>query len=167
MEAVSASTARAEGIIMRRFEWVWLSTDAQLSTVVENYRRASLGTKLLGTYKFRNDAAHARGLLMPWIRVPLLFLSEGALAVTEHSIVFAGQRHRMFGWRMVGVRSDLQFEHSVSEITSVEVVDFSSPVAKLFNIPFTRVRTDRAAPFDDFLLCVGGRISIPPFAHRA
>jgi hypothetical protein len=35
-----------------------------------------------------------------------------------------------------------------------------SPVAHFFDIPFTRIRTAHAPPLDNFLLCVGGRLSM-------
>jgi len=160
--ADSASMARTREVVGKtQFDWVWLSTDAQVSTLVESYRRASLGNKLLGRYDFQNDCAYIRGFFTPWARIPLIFVAEGALTIAERRISFAGRRRRVFGWRMVGVRSDLSFEYSASEIAAVEVADIPSPVARFFNIPFTRVRTVRAAPFDNFLLCVGGRVSMP------
>lgn len=155
-------TARGSDVVgVIQFDWVWLSTDAQVSALVDSYRSASLGTKLLGRYNFRNDAAHIRGFLIPCARIPLIFVAEGALTLTEHRVAFAGRRRRVFGWRVVGVRSDLSFEFAANEIIAAEVADVPSPVARFFNIPFTRIRTVREAPFDNFLLCVGGRVSMP------
>ena len=59
---------------------------------------------------------------------------EGALTLTELRVAFAGRRRRVY---------------------------VPSPVGRFFNIPFTRIRTVREAPFDNFLLCVGGRVSMP------
>jgi len=73
-------TARGSDVVgVIQFDWVWLSTDAQVSALVDSYRSASLGTKLLGRYNFRNDAAHIRGFLIPCARIPLIFVAEGAL----------------------------------------------------------------------------------------
>jgi hypothetical protein len=146
---------------VQHFDWVWLSTDTQVTTLLESYRRASLATKLLGRFDFPDDVAHIRGLLMPWARIPLIFVAEGALTVDGHSAAFVGRRRRVFGWRTVGIRSDLSFAYSVSEIISVEAADMASPVARFFDIPFTRMRTAHPAPLDNFLLCVGGRLSMP------
>jgi hypothetical protein len=145
---------------MERFDWVWLSTDVQVATLLESYRRASLGARLLGRFNFPDDAAHIRGLIMPWARIPLIFVAEGALTV-DGRVAFVGRRRQVFGWQTVGVRSDLSFEYSASEIVSVDAADMASPVAKFFDVPFTRMRTAHAAPLDNFLLCVGGRLSMP------
>jgi hypothetical protein len=149
------------------FDWVWLSTDAQVTTLLASYRGASLGAKLLGRFNFPDDAAHIRGLFMPWARIPLIFVAEGALTVDSHSVAFAGRRRQVFGWRTVGVRSDLSFEYSASEILSVEAADMASPVARFFDLPLTRMRTAQAAPLDNFLLCVGGRLSMPTIRRQS
>jgi hypothetical protein len=50
---------------------------------------------------------------------------------------------------------------------AVERVHFRSPVAGLFDIPFTRVRTTHVGPTRDLLLCVGGRINMPRIRARS
>jgi hypothetical protein len=146
--------------IMRRFDWVWSSTDTQVTTALQLYRDASLLTKMLGRYKFPSGTSHISGYVTPWMRVALIFVSEGALSIGDGRLSFQPERHRMFGWRMVNVRSDLAFDLPVGEIDMIEAADFSSPVAHLFDIPFTRVRTRLSPPLDNFLLCVGGRINM-------
>jgi hypothetical protein len=145
----------------RQFDLVWLSTDAQVGALTEAYRRATLVTKLLGRFDLPQDAAYVRSFLMPWARLPLVFVAQGRLTVDERTIAFTPRTHRIFGWRMFGVRSDLQFAYSASELVAVEPADVQSPFAHYFDIPFTRIRTAHAPPLDNFLLCVGGRFSMP------
>jgi hypothetical protein len=145
---------------MRRFDWVWLSTDAQVNATLATYQDASVVRKLLGNYDFLPEATHIRGLLTPWMRIPVVFVSEGSLSVGNR-IVFTPQHHALFGWRMRNVRDELAFDLPASAISSIEPAAFASPVARLFDIPFTRVRTNSAPPLDNFLLCAGGRIALP------
>jgi hypothetical protein len=149
------------------FELAWLSTDAQIATVTDAYRHASLPAKLLGTFDIPNDAAHARGVFTPWMRIPLIFVAQGGLTVDERAVVFTPRIQRLFGWRMHGVRSHLSFEYPGSELDAVEPADIQSPVAHFFNIPFTRIRTRHAPPLDNFLLCVGGRFAMPRIRKRS
>lgn len=43
---------------------------------------------------------------------------------------------------------------------------FPSPVARLFDLPLTRVRTTKPDLAGDFLICVGGRVRIPRIRAR-
>jgi hypothetical protein len=146
---------------VRHFDLVWLSTDAQIAALTEAYRRATLATKLLARFDLPQDAAQMRSFLMPWTRLPLVFVAQGRLTVDERTVAFTPRIHRIFGWRLFGVRSDLWFQYSASELAAVEPADLGSPVAHFFDIPFTRIRTAHAPPLDNFLLCVGGRFSMP------
>ena len=146
---------------MTRFDLVWLSTDAQIGALTEAYRRATLATKLLGRFDLPHDAAYVRSFLIPWARLPLVFVAQGRLTVDQRTVAFTPRTHRLFGWRMFGVRSDLSFQYSASELAAVERADVGSPVAHFFDIPFTRIRTAHPPPLDNFLLCVGGRLSLP------
>lgn len=152
---------------MAHFDLVWLSTDAQIATVIEAYQRASLVAKLVGTFHFPNDAAHVRSAFIPWARIPLIFVAQGRLSVDERAVLFSSRARSLFGWRIYGVRSDLSFRYPVSELTAVEPADMQSPVAHFFDIPFTRIRTAHAPPFDNFLLCVGGRFAMPRIRKRS
>jgi hypothetical protein len=52
----------------------------------------------------------------------------------------------------------------------VQVFESATLTAKLlgrFDLPFTRVRTSKPSPIDDFLLCVGGKIAIPRIRSRS
>jgi hypothetical protein len=146
---------------MRTFDWVWLTTDAQTSALIESYRNASLATKLLGTFDFPKGTAHIRGWLTPWMRIPLVFLAQGELTVGDRRIEFKPRHHSLFGWRMKDVRDDLAFDYTATELVAVESADFSSPVMRFFDLPFTRIRTRHAPPLDNFLVCAGGRLMVP------
>ena len=152
---------------MTHFDWVWLSTDAQVTTVIEAYRRASWVTRLIGRYDLPNDSPHARGVFAPWARIPLIFVAQGSLAVDERAVTFNPRVHRVFGWRMHGVRSELSFHYPTVELVGVEPADKQSPVAHFFDIPFTRIRTVHAPPLDNFLLCIGGRFAMPRIRRRS
>jgi hypothetical protein len=152
---------------VRHFDLVWLSTDAQVAALMEAYRRATLATKLLGRFDLPHEAAHVRNFFMPWTRIPLVFVAQGGLTVDERTAAFTPRTRRIFGWRMFGVRSDLQFAYSTSELIAVEPADVRSPFAHYFDIPFTRIRTAREPPLDNFLLCVGGLFSMPRIRSRS
>jgi hypothetical protein len=152
---------------MSRFDYVWLSTDAQISSLTEAYRRASLAIKLLGTYDLGNDVTHIRGILTPWMRIATVFVAEGALVIDGASVSFAPKARLRFGWLTRRLRSDLSFRFSAPELAGVEAANIPSPFARFFDIPFTRIRTVHPAPLDNFLLCVGGRISMPRIREQS
>lgn len=152
---------------MSRFDYVWLSTDAQISSLTEAYRGASLATKMLGRYDLDNNVTHIRGILTPWIRIATVFIAEGALSIDGTSVSFVPKARLRFGWVTRDFRSDLSFRFASSEIVSAESAHFPSPFAAYFDIPFTRVRTNQPAPLDNFLLCAGGRISMPGIRARS
>lgn len=152
---------------MTRFHPVWFSTDAQVAALTAAYRDASWSTKLLGTFDLPEGVAHLRGRLMPWMRMPLVCVAEGTLEVSDRAVAFSLTEMRLFGWALHGLRTDVAFQLPVSAIAAVEPADVSSPVVRFFNIPFTRLRTTRPPPLDNFLLCVGGRIAMPRIRERS
>lgn len=139
---------------------VWFSTDYQMKAAISTYQAASLVTKLCGWYSVPGDAAFLRGVLMPWMRMPLVFTVQGELNITGSEISFKPIPYRMFGWIVNSPHKNLSFVLSLNDILSVELADFKSPVMQFFDIPFTRIRTNKEAPLDNFLLCVGGRIAL-------
>jgi|SRR5579862_950422 len=58
-------------------------------------------------------------------------------------------------------RQQAALTQSWNDVSAIEPADFRSPVIRTFDLPFTRVRTSKPSPIDDFLLCVGGQISMP------
>jgi hypothetical protein len=152
---------------MTQFDPVWISTDAQIMALTRAYANGSLVTKLLGTYVLEPEVSHIRGILTPWMRMPLVFVAQGRLTVDTNQCEFIPQRRRMFGWRLRGGNPGLTFRFKASEIAAVSPADFQSPVAGLFDIPFTRLRTMHAGVTQDFLLCVGGRINMPGIRLRS
>jgi hypothetical protein len=146
---------------MAQFDRVWLTTYAQISALLEAYDRAGLLTKLLGTYQFPPNAVHIQGMFAPWIRIPTIFVAEGTLTMTGDNIAFAPRRRFRFGWRTRGALPDLPFELLAQEVKDVEAADIPSPVLRYFDIPFTRVRTVRAAPLDDFLVSAAAGAAMP------
>ena len=152
---------------MEEFSPVWISTTEQLRSLDATFRRASLPAKLLGTFALPEGAPHLRGIVTPWMRVPLVMLAQGRLSVGGGRLTFLATPFRAPGWRVGGVQRDLRWEIDRGELTAVEPADFSSPVAKLFDLPFTRVRTARPGLLADFLVCVGGRFSMPRIRERS
>jgi hypothetical protein len=143
-----------------RFNPVWFTTDEQLATLADVFRGASLATKLLGTFRLPPGTAHLHGLLAPWMNIPLVFTATGELDIGRDALSFWALRHRAPGWHVRGVRDDLRFDLSRTEILGIEPADWRSPMAAAFDIPFTRVRTSREGVLRDFRLCVGGRLSM-------
>ena len=135
--------------------------------VIEAYRRASWATRLIGSYDLPNESPHARGIFIRWARPPLIFVAQGSLTVDQNAVAFSPRPRQIFGWRMYGVQSDLSFRYADSELVAVGPADKQLPVAHFFDIPFTRIRTAHAPPFDDFLLCVGGRVAMPRIRKRS
>ena len=152
---------------MQYIEPVWLSSDAQIAALAEAYGSATLTTKLLGRYRFAPEVAHIRGVTMPWARVPLVFLAEGPLTVSGDRLAFASRPPTLPGWYVRGGLPQASFDLAPSEIESVEPADSRSPFSKIFDLPFTRVRTARHGLMGNFLLCVGGRVSVPKIRARS
>jgi hypothetical protein len=58
--------------------------------------------------------------------------------IDERTVAFTPRTHRLIAWRMFGVRSDLGFQYSASELAAVKLADVGSPVAH-FSISRLRV----------------------------
>jgi hypothetical protein len=101
------------------------------------------------------------------MRVPLVLVAQGRLVVDGERLAFTSTPFRAPGWRAHGVLRDLRWELCRTEVTVVEPADVSSPVARLFDIPFTRVRSTRSGLLSEFLMCVGGRFSMPKVRTRS
>jgi hypothetical protein len=50
----------------------------------------------------------------------------------------------------------LEFDISASEFVGITHASATSPILQYYNMPFTRVQTQRSGLFGDFLVCVGG-----------
>jgi hypothetical protein len=150
-----------EELIIALYSPVWFSTDHQIEALISAYQSASFVTKLIGNYKLPKDVASIRGILSPWMRVPLVLTAKGELSITESTISFKHIPHRVFGWIVRSPHKNLTFVLSIKDVTAIEPVDFGSPVARVFDLPFTRIHTAKAAPLDNFLLCIGGYINMP------
>ena len=146
---------------------VWFSTDRQMEALISAYKAASLGAKMAGRFAVPNDAASLRGVLAPWMRVPLVLMAQGELSINESEVSFRSKPHRAFGWSVRSPHKNLSFRLAREEILAIEPSDFTSPVMPIFDLPFTRVQTTAEAPLNNFLLCVGGRIAIPRIRARS
>ena len=138
------------------FDHVWLTTDEQISALLGAFGNASMAAKMLGRLKFPADAAHIRGVMTPWMKMPIAFVAHGTLSTSGERVVFVTKNRRLFGWRMRGVRADLSFDYAASELTSVEPAQMRSPVSPSFDLALTRIRTNHAPPLVNFLVCVSG-----------
>jgi hypothetical protein len=152
---------------MTEFSPVWLSTEEQLRRLAEAYTQASLLRKFSGRYSLPSGTAHLRGLLTPWMQIPIVYVAHGRITIANTAVRFRGTPPSVFGWQVRDVDSTLTFELTPSDIRTVEPFTFPSPVARLFDLPFTRVRTTKAGLAHDFLICVGGRVLIPRIRARS
>lgn len=146
---------------------VWFSTDRQLEVLVSVYQNASLAAKLAGVFAVPADAAHLRGILTPWMKMPMAMTAQGELGIGTAALSFEPVHFKAFGWLVRSPHKDLSFSLARTEVTAVEPMDFSSPVLRFFDMPLTRIRTTRAAPLDNFLLSIGGRVAVPRMRARS
>lgn len=151
---------------MTDFAPLWITTDEQLAWMQSSYQQASLATKMLGTYQVPPGRAYLRGLLVPWMRVPLIFVASGRGTVRGTRFEFTPRPHRVFGWLVRGTQDDLRFSLDLADVT-LEAADFASPVAATFDVPFTRVRSGAPGLLGNFLVCVGGMFSMPRVRARS
>jgi hypothetical protein len=149
------------------FSPVWFSTDRQLAALVQVFQSATVTAKLLGRFDILADCASIQNVLMPWARAPLAPQAQGAITLNESSLAFRPTSFRIFGWRVRSPMKEIAFDLSPNDIIAIEPADFHSPVMRAFDLPFTRVRTSKSSPIDNFLLCVGGKIAIPRIRARS
>lgn len=149
------------------FSPVWFSTDRQLAALAQSWESATMTSKLLGRFEIPADCASIHGVIMPWTRVPLALQAQGIMSLNEMSFSFRQKPYRVFGWRVHSPLKDLSFDLFPNDVLAIEPADFRSPVMRIFDVPFTRVRTSKPSPIDNFLLCVGGRISMPRIRFRS
>ena len=152
---------------MTEFSPVWLSTEEQLRRLAEAYTQASVVQKSLGRFPLPSGTAHLQGWLMPWARVAIVYVAQGRLTIANTVLRFRAAPPRMFGWHVREVDSTLTFELTPQDIRTVEPFPLESPVARLFDLPLTRVRTTKPGLAQDFLVCVGGRVLIPRIRARS
>ena len=148
-------------------EPIWFSTDKQLNSLVSAYNSASLLTKLCGGFRIESEAASLRGLFFPWMRIPLGFVSQGKLSITDTEICYHAVPFRLLGWRTKNVKNDLSFSLTRANLLSVEPFDFKSPFMSAFDMPFTRIHSSLPSPLDEFLLCVGGKFNLARIHTRS
>jgi hypothetical protein len=143
------------------FAPVWFSTDRQLEALAHSFESATMTSKLLGRFEIPEDVAFIQHVIMAWTRVPLALQAQGTVSLNDVSFSFRPTPYRVFGFRVSSPLQGLRFDLAPSDVTIVEPADFCSPVARTFDVPFTRIRTSRPGPLDNFLLCVGGRVAMP------
>ena len=154
------------------FSPVWFSTDRQLAALTQSLESATTTSKLLVRFEIPTDCASLRGVIIPWMRVPLGLQAQGVIGLNEASFSFRQEPYRVFGWRFRTPLDDLSFNLFPNDVSAIEPADFRSPVMRrlgvtFFDVPFTRVRTSKPSPIDNFLLCVGGRFSMPRIRDRS
>jgi hypothetical protein len=149
------------------FSPVWFSTDRQLVALVQVFESATLTAKLFGRFDIPADCASIQSVLIPWSRAPLAPQAQSAVTLNERFMAFRPTSFRIFGWRVHSPIKDISFDLSPSDVVAIEPADFRAPVMRAFDLPFTRVRTSKPSPIDDFLLCVGGKIAIPRIRSRS
>ena len=108
-----------------------------------------------------------RGLFMSWMCVPIVFVAQGRLTVTNTTLRFRATPPQLIGWQLLDVESTLTFELTPNDIVSVEPFSFPSPVGRLFDLPFTRIRTTKAGLAPELLMCIGGRVRARRIRERS
>jgi hypothetical protein len=133
---------------------VWFSTRAQFEAFDDAVANASRLRKLLGRYRIRKGGAYVK--LLPWMKIPLVLVRRGKLAIEADYIRFSPLARRdRIGRRARNLLDDFAFDLKASEIVSVEAYDHPQMQSR-YALPWTRVLTSRDAPLDDFLVSVGG-----------
>ncbi|MGH9888383.1 MAG: hypothetical protein ACREBE_22805, partial [bacterium] len=105
---------------MTEFSPVWLSTEEQLRRLADAYTQASLLRKAVGRFRFPAGTAHLDGVLMPWSRVPIVYVAEGRMSIANTALHFRAAPPQVFGWRVLEVDSTLRIELTPNDIQSVE-----------------------------------------------
>jgi hypothetical protein len=137
------------------FDTVWVSTDAQFAAFDKAVRDASWLTKIIGRYRIPPGAAYLSAKFPPW-RMPIVLVANGTLSFTGNTITFtSAPMRKAMGARYHNMLDDLAFELSGADICTVETYDATSPFLSHFNMTWTRLRTAKPPPLDDFLLAVG------------
>jgi hypothetical protein len=149
------------------FSPVWFSTDRQLAALAQSWESATMTSKLLGRFETPADCASLHGIIVPWMRVPTGLQAEGVMGLNQMSLSFRQEPYRVFGWRLDSPLKDLSFDLFPNDVSAIEAADFRSPVMRTFDVPFTRVRTSKPSPIDNFLVCVGARFSMPRIRSRS
>lgn len=152
---------------MTEFSPVWVSSQEQLRRLADAYTQASALRKSLGNFRLPPGTAHLRGVLMPWMRAPIVYVAQGRLTIANATLRFRAVQPDVFGWRVMEVDSSLTFELTPTDIRTVEPFPLQSPVARSFDLPLTRVQTTKPGLAGDFLICVGGRVRIPRIRARS
>jgi hypothetical protein len=93
--------------------------------------------------------------------MPAVMMAQGELCLVDSEMSFRPGMYKAFGSRIRGPYEHLSFDLRREDVVSIEVTDFKSPVMRAFDFPFARIRTTRPSPIDNFLVCVGGRLSMP------
>jgi hypothetical protein len=145
---------------------VWFSTDRQLAALAQSWESATMASKLLGRFEIPADCASLHGIFTPWMRMPLGLQAQGVLSLGK-TFSFRQTPYRAFGWRVHSPLKDLSIDLFLNDVSAIEPADFHSLVMRTFDAPFTRVRTSKPSPIDNFLLCIGGRISMPRIRSRS
>jgi hypothetical protein len=74
---------------------------------------------------------------------------------------FTACKFKSVGWRIRGPFEQIFFDLKREEVASIEATEFKSPVMRGYDFPFLRIRTNQPGPLDNFLICRGGRLSMP------
>jgi hypothetical protein len=149
------------------FARTWISTEEQLRVLADSYQGASMLRKLAGAFEFPSSAAHLQGWFMPWMRSPTVFTAVGHLVIGETRIQFRPAAPKLLGWRLRNIDRTLVFDIAATEITAADAYAFKSPFSKMFDLPFTRLKTSKPGILADFLLCIGHPLSPPTVRVRS
>jgi hypothetical protein len=146
---------------------VWFSSDRQMTALLQSFASATMTSKLLGRFKVPDDSPYLQHVLMPWHRLPIVLQAQGVVDLGETSLTFRPKPYRLLGHRVRNTLKDLSFDLHPTDVNAIEPADFRSPVSRILDLPFTRIRTSRPSPIDNFLLCVGGKIALPRIQSRS
>jgi len=138
----------------------WVSTDEQLDGLVAAYKSSSLIRKVIGRREIPGNIAYLRSVLMPWMRMPVVFIAQGVLQLQQESLLFRPSSFKAFGWRVNSPFQQLSFDIDRRDVMSIEPVEFKSPVMRMYDFRFSRIRTSKPGLLGNFLLCAGGKFSM-------
>jgi hypothetical protein len=95
-------------------------------------------TKFLGRTISHLMSRISGAFLSPWVRIATIFVAEARLAIDGSNLSFTPKPRLKSGWLTRAHRSDLSFRLSAVELIELRRGDIPSPLARYFNIPFTR-----------------------------
>ena len=137
---------------MATFEPVWVSSLEHIETFEKAYLGTPFHWRILGAYSLPEGFPYVRGVFgFPWC-IPLIMFASGRIQIQDQSITFESRQLKLPLNLVRNLSTGLNFVLEGGDILAIERHLGQSPVARVFDLPFIRVRTKKDAKLADFLL---------------